>query len=153
VVAFLAAGYPVLFGIADAPSLGQLLAADSGRFGRLLGLVYFVSLAVPLLPLRLWPALILPVQGICAAALLFVWMNAAVGNANYPLWPGAGPAALIAAVSAAAFWLAAVADAWLAVLSEDAPVPGTLLREGILLLTQVPAILIYTLALGAQWPT
>jgi hypothetical protein len=71
--------YPVLFGLNEAPPLSQLLSAGSHRTSTLMNVLFIVPLLFSLIPvLGSLPALILPVQGIAGASLVFSWMQGAL---------------------------------------------------------------------------
>ena len=71
--------YPVLFGLTEAPPLDQLLSTGSLRTSTLMNLLFIVPLLFSLIPVfGSLPALILPVQGIAGASLVFSWMQAAM---------------------------------------------------------------------------
>ncbi len=151
---FILMAYPTLYGLAEAPAVTALLTAEEGRFGHILGIVFVLSLALPLLPvLGALPALMLPMQGMVAAALLFHWLATSLGAENVRLWPGGGVALGVVALSATAYWLAGHG----ARLAEhtghrlfDVADLGELARETLVLLFQAPAIVLYAMALGSQ---
>jgi len=78
-VVFILLAYPTLFGLTEAPSLGSLLNAERSRITHLVNLTFALSLLLPVLPVvgRL-PALVLPIQGMAAASLLFHWWAASL---------------------------------------------------------------------------
>ncbi len=154
-VCFLLLAYPVLFGWPSAPGLSEVLGGEHrpGRFSTLVNVAVLGSLLLPLLPvvggLR---AFILPAQGLCLGALLFSW-SAPAGAGQWSLWPGWG---VLAAVAGIALITHVLADR--AVLMAGARLERstgrsgfeTLIGEGMVLVFQLPAILLYTLHLGAQ---
>ena len=72
--------YPVLFGLSDAPPLSLLLSSGSLRSSTLMNVMFIVPLLFSLLPvIGSIPALILPVQGIAGASLVFSWMQGVLG--------------------------------------------------------------------------
>ena len=85
---FIALAYPALFGLREAPSLIELLNGGEQRVSHLINLGFLLSLLLPLLPLlgRL-PSLVLPIQSLLAAAMLFHWLAVARG-VEVNLWPG-----------------------------------------------------------------
>jgi hypothetical protein len=150
---FLFAAYPVLFGIETAPALGSILFFKEGRFSALVNLAFILSLLLPLLPLiGKQRAVILPLQGIAIAALLFHWTASALGI-SHGYWPGGFNLLLIILLIGIAaplahritHWFGRGANQWTERTGFE-----VLAFEGLLLFFQAPAILIYTLSLGAQ---
>jgi hypothetical protein len=150
---FVLVAYPALYGVEEAPPVGALLAAGPGRLSQLVGVVFLLSLVLPLAPGVGNPAFALPVQGAAGAALVAGWLAQAGGSPGPGLWPGAGVLALAAALAYLAHWVArrvagaievtgrqlwAVADA------------GEAAVQALLLFLQVPALLVYSLGLGRQ---
>lgn len=154
IIAFIALGYPVLFGLNEAPPILELLAADN-RFSTLLNVLFFVTIGLSLLPVvdRL-PALVLPLQGIAAVLLLVNWLLPRLNTSPIHFWPDGRLLAGLLAMTLASHWLAL----------KTAEVVGNWLdqrynREGFeilayqmtLLLFQAPVILSYSLYLGRQF--
>lgn len=152
--AFLLLAYPALFGLAAAPPLGELFTSGEHRLSHFMGLLVLVSLALPLMAAGpLATALVLPLQGIAASALLLAWTGAHDPDLAVSYWPGTGAAAAILAVAVAGYWLAErFLDllGWAGQRALDTMDLDVAFREGGVLLFQVPAILIYTLATGAR---
>lgn len=156
-MAFLLMAYPILFGLTDAPTVTLLLTGGDGRFGHLLGTVFLLSLVLPLVPaFAALPALVLPIQGIAGAALLFHWLTAATGATPVSYWPGGRVLLGVIALSWAAHWLAVRAAGAIEHIARQrfqVADLGELLIEGLLLFLQAPAIILYTMALGGQLTT
>jgi hypothetical protein len=152
-VAFLLVAYPVLYGLPEAPPLGALLGVDAGRVSLLLGVLFAASVLLPLVPVGgLGPALVLPLQGLAAGALLFSWAAEALGAAPVGYWPGLPVAAGVAAIALASHPIAlaaveALGDAARRRGLEDA---DEVVHDLVVLLLQVPAVVLYTRALGLQ---
>lgn len=150
---FLFTAYPILFGIDTAPPLGSILFFKEGRFSALVNLAFILSLLLPLLPLiGKQRAVILPLQGIAIAALLFHWTASSLGI-SHSYWPGGFNLVLIILLISIAAPVAhrithrigRGANQW----TERAGFEE-LAFEGLLLFFQAPAILVYTLSLGTQ---
>ncbi len=151
---FVLLAYPLIFGQRELPALDLLLFTGSGRVSLLVFVALVLSLLLPLLPVvGQRHALVLPLQGIAIAALLFDWLGAHLGLTEVSLWPGLDGvlAILLLALLAPrlagriALRLGAWVDARFEV-EESAP----LLLDGVLLLMQLPVLLVYTLTLGEQ---
>lgn len=152
ILIFIALAYPAMFGLREAPGIQTLLHGGEHRISHLVNLAFLLSLLLPLLPVagRL-PGLVLPAQGLLAAAMLFGWLAQARG-VDVRLWPGWTTAALIV------LWivLGQRLAVWIAQqLGETRyhPTDGDPERvyyETAILFFQVPAILLYTLGLGEQ---
>ncbi len=149
ILLFIALAYPTLYGLHAAPTLPQLLDGGQQRLSLLLNLGFLLSLLLPVLPgfARL-PSLVLPIQGLLAAALLFHWLATARGS-DVTLWPGG------LTTGAILIWLilAQRAAAGLAALLTDhghSPEREQVYYETALLFLQVPALLLYTVSLGEQ---
>lgn len=148
---FIALAYPALFGVRDAPGILELLRGGEHRVSHLVNLGFLLSLLVPLLPLfgRL-PSLVLPIQALLAAAMLFHWLAQACGI-EVALWPSWMAAVVIAVWLVLAHRLAALG----ACLFTDHSRPDSIEWERIwyetaLLFFQIPAVLLYTVRLGQQ---
>ena len=153
-VVFILLAYPTLFGFTEAPSLGSLLSAGRGRISHLVNLTFVLSLLLPLLPIigRL-PALVLPIQGMAAASLLFHWWVASLPSQQvefWPDWPVLGILITMAFAShALAKQLAAKIATGLMQKFEKAEMEALIYRS-IILILQAPVILFYSLSLGQQ---
>ncbi len=151
---FIIVAYPTLYGLADAPSVSSLLSAGEGRFGHILGIIFVLTLVLPLLPVvGPVPALVLPVQGVVTAALLFRWLASSLEVRGVSYWPGAEVTLGIVALSVAAYWLAGHGARVIERLGQkqlDVADLGELAREALVLLLQAPAIVLYAMALGSQ---
>lgn len=152
-VAFILLAYPTLFGLEQAPPLSELLAAR-GRVASLVNLSFLLSLLLPFVPLiGQIPALVLPLQGIAAASLLFHWWAASIPPQSIDFWPDwritAALLLLAYAGHAAARGLAqAIARGQRARF--DAGQVEELAYRSLLMALQAPVILLYTLVLGRQ---
>ncbi len=149
---FITMTYPILYGVEGAPPLAEVLAGGPHRINHLLNIAVIVSILLPLLPgLGAIPGLVLPVQGIAAAALLFHWLSTALGI-DTRLAPSGLVATLIviwAYVGHKLAWGCAHALAeWTHSRWEQADVEKAA-YELLILILQIPALLIYTLHLGA----
>lgn len=151
VLMLIALAYPALFGVHDAPDILQLLRGGEHRFSHLVNVGFLLSLLLPLVPVfgRL-PGLVLPLQALFAAAMLFQWLAQARGI-EVALWPGWLTAILIAVWLTLAHRLAAFG----AGLFTDHSRPDSAewertWYETALLFFQIPAVLLYTVRLGQQ---
>ncbi len=155
-VAFILFAYPTLFGLAEAPRLAELLAAGRGRVTSLVNLSFALSLLLPLMPLigRL-PALVLPIQGMAAASLLFHWLVATQPAAWIDYWPDWATLGILLAMAFTGHALARQLSGSLATAGqkhyEKAGLEALIYRS-ILLALQAPVILFYGLSLGRQLP-
>ena len=153
-VVFILLAYPALFGLSEAAKLGELLSAGRGRITSLVNLTFVLSLLLPLLPVigRL-PALVLPIQGMAAASLLFHWLVTSLPPQSiefWPDWPVLGILLTMAFAShALARWLSAVIATGLRQRFEKAGLEALVYRS-IILILQAPVILLYGLSLGQQ---
>jgi hypothetical protein len=151
---FLVLAYPVLFGLHTAPPMPDLLWTRDGRVSTLINTAFVLSLLLPLAPLLgNLKGLVLPVQAIAMATLLFHWLALALNVAGVNYWPGGLAVLTILALAPITQSLAHHASHWLGGhLNRVNNREGfeNLLYEGLLLFFQVPAVLIYTLALGRQ---
>ncbi len=153
-VAFILFAYPALFGLAEAPSLSELLAAGRGRITSLVNLSFVLSLLLPLLPVigRL-PALVLPIQGMAAASLLFHWLVATQPSHWIEYWPNWPALGILLAMAFAGHALArGLSDILAGVLQKHYEKAGleALIYRSIILILQAPVILFYGLSLGQQ---
>lgn len=151
ILAFIALAYPALYGLREAPGVLALLQGGEHRLSHLINLAFLLSLLLPLLPLlgRL-PGLVLPVQGLLAAAMLFHWL-AQTRGIDATLWPGWATAAgivvwLVLAQRLATRGADLLVDHW----RTDSGERERLYYDSLLLFFQMPAILLYTVGLGEQ---
>jgi len=143
-IGFVLGSYPTLYGLESAPPLAVLL--DFDWFGRALNVLFMLPLLASLLPLagRL-SALVLPLQGMALAALLFLPLTLALDLPSASYWPD------LATLSA------------LLVFGVGGHIAGTAIAERLprrrlalpaydatILLFQAPAILAYGNALGRR---
>ncbi len=153
-LAFILIAYPTLFGLGEIPSVTALLSDQEGRFGSMLGVIFLLALALPLLPvIGTRPALILPLQGAAAAALLFRWLSQTLGAPNVSYWPGGATVLGMVVVSVAAYWIATRAAGIIEQFGHkhlEVADLGELVFEGLLLFLQAPAVILYATALGRQ---
>lgn len=151
ILVFIGLAYPALFGLREAPDILALLQGGEHRLSHLINLAFLLSLLLPLLPLlgRL-PGLVMPIQGLLAAAMLFHWLAQARGI-DATLWPGWTTAAgivvwLVLAQRLAARGADLLVDHW----SADGADRERLWYDTLLLFFQLPAILLYTVGLGER---
>jgi len=151
---FLALAYPALFGLATAPPISDLLAARDGRMSTLINTAFVLSLLLPLTPLLgNIKGLVLPVQAIAMATLLFHWLTMALDVNTVSYWPGWLAAMAILVLTPVTQSLAQHSAHWFGNhLNRINNREGfeNLMYDGLLLFFQIPAVLIYTLALGQQ---
>jgi hypothetical protein len=152
-VLFILVAYPTLFGLEAAPPLGELLAADRLRLTTLLNIVFLLTLLLPLVPVigRL-QELVLPLQGITAATLIFRWL-AAGSSREIHYWPGLVPALGLLLLASLTHWLAkGLAQRLAQGLDRALGRAGSdkLIYRSVVMLMQMPVILLYTLSLGRQ---
>ena len=153
-VVFILLTYPQLYGVASAPPLGEVLASGHGRFMTLVNISFLLSLLIPLLPVfGRMPALVLPIQAIAAASLLFNWWMTLSGITEVHFWPGwtmALSLLVLAIISHEAARLLAHYSALRMrsiIKQEDMQ---KLVYRGAVLILQAPVIVTYTLSLGHQ---
>lgn len=149
VLALLLAGHPVIYGIEQAPPVSELLAAGHGRLTFLLNLSLGLSLLLPLAPgLNRIPGILLTTQGILSACVLFGWTAAALGVPDTRLWMGWSVLGAVLALNLMAVLLSRALAANFPPQSRS--VAGHIIMEALRMLAELPAILIYSFALGAQ---
>jgi len=153
-VLFILVAYPALFGLQEAPPLSELLAADRLRLTTLLNVVFLLTLLLPLLPgIGRLPELVLPLQGITAATLLFRWLASTLPEHEIHYWPGLGTVAGLLALAVFTHWLATgLAHVLAQRLDKAFGIEGSdkLIYRSVVMMMQMPVILLYTLSLGAQ---
>ncbi|MEW6648539.1 MAG: hypothetical protein AB1450_15190 [Pseudomonadota bacterium] len=151
---FLLLAYPRVFGLDAAPPMPDLLWAHDGRVSTLINTAFVLSLLLPLAPLLgNLKGLVLPVQAIAMSTLLFHWLTVALNVKTVSYWPGATVVVTILLLAPLTQSLAHHVSHWIGGhINRLHNREGfeSLLYEGLLLFFQVPAVLIYTLALGRQ---
>jgi hypothetical protein len=147
---FLAVAYPVVFGLEGLSPLSELLFDAPRRVMTLVNLLFVMSVLLAALPLiGNIQAIVLPLQGMAACALLLSWDTG--GRAN--LWPGwdvLGAAIVWAGTTyALGSWLLHRLGSY---IDGHWQLTGTrtLLLDTLMLVFQLPAILVYSLSIGAQ---
>ena len=151
VLMLIALAYPVLFGVHDAPGILQLLRSGEQRVSHLVNVGFLLSLLLPFVPVfgRL-PGLVLPVQALFAAAMLFHWLAQAHG-VEAALWPGWLTAILIVVWLVLAHRLASFGAGLFTDHSQpDGADWERTWYETALVFFQIPAVLLYTVRLGQQ---
>lgn len=145
VLIFVAAAYPALFGLHDAPALGSLLSKGHYRLDWWINGVLLVSLALPAIPgLGRIPGMVLTLQGIVASAMLFGWLAHDMGLQQYWLFPNWTLLTKILLITGAAGLLSWMAGNYLQIARKR------LVAESLRLLAQMPALIIFGAALGRQ---
>ena len=151
---FILLAYPALFGLPEAPALGDLLTRDPLRVNYLLNLLFIITLLFPLIPaLGEWDELVLPVQGIAASMLLFSWLAEAAGAGPVHYWPGWENAVIMLLLAMATHWLAvgvAAAAGEEVDRSLNVENAGELLARALVLFLQYPVIVVFCHGLGKQ---
>mgnify|MGYP000303644680 CR=1 FL=1 len=138
VLAFIVLAYPDIFGLEQAPPIQSILGVP-GRWTDLLNLGFVLSMALPLLPhVERIPGVVLPIQGFVTLALIFRWMT----EGPVHLWPSS--AAWLAAGVAA---LAPIIAEWVAPVRQP---EHDRIRDAVLIPLQLPPLILYGQALGAQ---
>lgn len=136
--------YPALFGLEDAPRLGDLLGRGS-RWTHWLNWAFLAGVALPaLLGGSLFVALSLPLQSVFAVALLYRWYAMDTGTPLH-LLPSPTLALTLGAFSAMAILASQICSQLLRDESAQQD-----LRDLLLLCLQAPLVLIYAQALGAM---
>lgn len=152
IIIFIIMAYPIVFGLKSAPPIGELIS--SGRVNVLINTLFLISVFLPLIPgVGKMHSLVLPVQSLAAAQLVFSWLNQHSYQSDISLLPSLSAFGKIVIFVIAAHWL----SYWLAqrigeLLDESFNVEGfpDLLFQSILLFLQAPFLLIYTVELGRQ---
>lgn len=141
-IGFVLGAYPSLFGLTDAPPLGQLI--DFDWFGQAMNLLFVLPLLFSLLPVagRL-PGLLLPLQGAALVALLFGPLAHALGvQASY--YPGSEVLGLMLVLALAGHFLGQQ------LVRRFPDALAAPLYDAAVLACQAPAIIAYGRALGRQ---
>ena len=152
IISFIAMAYPVIYGIKDAPSVFTLL--DSERINTLINTLFVVSILLPLVPiLGRFHSLVLPIQSVAAAQLLFNWLNQHSYQHDISVLPSFTAFASITMLIIISHWV----SKWISqsagkLIDESLNVEGStdLLFQSVLLFLQGPLLLIYTVELGRQ---
>ena len=150
IIIFVIAAYPALFALRDAPTLVAVLAGQPHWLSEMMNLLLVLSLLIPLLPvIGQLPALVLPIQAVAVSTLLFHWTATTAGISDYSLWPGWIPVAGLVLIAILGMATARpVALHFTRMLHrEDWKDACT---DSVLIALQIPAILVYTNALGTH---
>lgn len=154
VAAFVLIAYPALFGAHSAPPLSKLIADGSMRLSSLLNVLFISSLVLPALPpLSSRQALVIPVQGLIAVAMVFGWYTDYLGASSASFWPGFGAAGATVAMAIVAHLLAKDLGAYLGVAADrhfNTSGFDRLVPNAVELVVQMPVMLYYGLILGRQ---
>jgi hypothetical protein len=153
-VSFILVAYPVLFGVESAAPVTELLAAGQLRLSSLVNVVFLLSLLLPIIPIfSRWPALVLPIQGIAAATMVFNWWTAMQTPLAIHFWPGTGTCLSMLLLAFLTHEIALQIAHHLekkidALIQREGS--GRLIYRTVVMVLQVPVILLYTLSLGQQ---
>lgn len=154
IAGFALIAYPALFGVREAPSLATLLAGDALRVNKLIGILFVVSVLLPLLTLFAERSLLLlPAQGIIATAVVFSWFTHDLGATSASIWPGMPTAVILAGFVIAGHRLALVLARLLGHAIDirfNTIGAAALVLAATELLAQAPVMLLYGYALGQQ---
>jgi len=146
--------YPINFGIESAPSINELLAADSKRSSLLINMIFLLTFFFPLIPIiGKWEELIIPLQGILASMIIFRWLCNGMSIENYTLFPDFKTISFIIIISLFTHWLAKhFASMFGEYLDNLYHREGfqTLIFKAVVLIMQSPVIFIFGLYLGKQ---
>ncbi len=139
-----------IFAISDAPSLGQFFASGTGRIDLLMNIGLALSLALPLIPVvNQVPGIILSTQAILTACAVLSWMAPQMGVTNPHYFMGWPVVFAVLSLNVMAYLLG---RALLALFTDwQRSRTRLLLLDGLRLLAEIPAVLIYTFALGRQF--
>lgn len=148
VTVLLLAAYPDMFGPVLLPTLTEVLAAGPDRAGMLFNLMVVLTIVLPLVvPLGPWVATVLPVQAALGASILFHWAVTAAGL-HASAFPSLDIVGSVVAVATVAELLARAAER---LLSDRHPTWARLAtHDSVVLVFQLPALFIWTRALGQQ---
>jgi hypothetical protein len=153
-VAFILVAYPALFGVESAPAVKQLLAVEQLRLSKLVNVIFLLSLLLPLIPIfSRWPALLLPIQGIVAASMVFRWWAATQPQVTIHFWPGWSTMLSLLVLAFITHEIAKQLSHHLEKKLDaliDRQGSGRLIYRTVVMVLQVPVILLYTLSLGQQ---
>lgn len=154
-VTFILVAYPVLFGVELALPISQLLSAGEMRLTNLVNIVFLLSLLLPMIPIfSRWPALVLPLQGIAAATMVFQWWATTQSSINIQFWPGWSAVTMMVVLAIITHEIAKQLSHYLekkvdVILTRKGS--GKLIYRTVVMIMQVPVILMYTLSLGKQF--
>jgi uncharacterized membrane protein len=154
-VVFILIAYPALFGLPNAPDIDLLLQGGPHRMTTLMNVIVILPvLLLPLIPvIGGMHAMVLPLQGIAASALLFHWLAQSYHKPELGYWPGfpiVGLVIVLAILShATARWIAGLIAEQ---IERDLNVSqaNEVVYNIVVSAFQIPVILVYTLALGRK---
>jgi hypothetical protein len=146
VTVLLLVAYPVMFSTAGLPPLVDVLAAGPDRSSQLFNLMVVLTIALPLItPASTLGAAVLPVQAALGASVLFHWATRAAGL-SASAFPDLATIGLVVTVATAAEFIARFAET---LLADRRPAWARLVtHDSVVLVFQLPALLIWTRALG-----
>lgn len=143
---FVLSAYPSIFGWDLAPSLEAIYAAGF-ELSRLINLLFLLGLVLPLLPFaNNLPSVLVPIQALIACHWLVYWAIVTTGN-RVAVFPDMSMLVTFFLISLAGYGLAKVATRW---TPDHLNHLRTEIFDLIILLTQLPAILIYARDLGGK---
>ncbi len=151
---FLFLVYPLNFGLSEAPTVTELLAARQGRFDFLFNIIFLITFIYPVIPvIGKADAFMIPLQGLIASALIFRWLCQQQGLGDYSLLPSSMSALIIVVIAAAGYLLARIiaqhAGAWLDNITNREGY-RILVYQAVLMIMQSPIIFLFGHALGKQ---
>jgi hypothetical protein len=148
VTVLLLAAYPDMFSSVDLPTLSEVLSAGPDRGSQLFNLMVLLSIVLPLVvPAGPWGAAVLPVQAALGASVLFHWAVSTAGLTASAV-PDLAIVGSVITVATVAEFTARFGES---LLSDRYPRWARLVtHDSVVLVFQLPALLIWTRALGSQ---
>jgi len=154
IIGFILLVYPINYGIESAPSITKLLNTDSTRSNFLVNIIFLLTFFYPLIPLiGKWEEFIMPLQGIFASMIIFMWLCSGTGIENYSLLPDIKTIIIILLISFITHWLAKYLAAHFGEYLDKLyhrECFQILIFKAVILIMQSPVIFIYGLYLGKQ---
>lgn len=154
ILIFILLVFPINFGIAEAPSISELLSLNDKRSNFLLNIIFLLTFFFPLIPaIGKWEELIIPLQGILASMIIFSWLCHSMNIETYSLFPDGKTLFLIFIISFITHQLAArlsvsLGDYFDKLYHREGF--HELIFKGVVLIMQSPVIFIFGLYLGRQ---
>lgn len=151
---FMLIAYPLLFGIAQAPPIVDLLLAGPNRISTLINILFIIPLFFPVIPVAgQIPALLLPIQGIAGSTLIFTWMQAALDVDDIQYLPSLSVFVIIIIYAIVAHYLAVkLAEPISEKINTQINTADAekIVYRILIVVAQLPTILFYTIGLGNQ---
>jgi hypothetical protein len=154
IIGFILVVYPINYGLETAPSITELLNKEETRSNFLINIIFLLTFFYPLIPIiGKWEEFIIPLQGVFASMIIFIWLCSGTGIDNYKLFPDLKTIIIILLISFVSHWIAKHLSVHIGEYFDklyNREGFQILIFKAVILIMQSPVVFIYGLYLGNQ---